>query len=413
MSVGVESGFSSDEVLTSRFPVHRACRDGDVAALVSLLQQLSNQAHLTAEDSFYGWTPIHWAAHYGQLECVVRLVQMGCEVNAVTSRFNQTPTHIAAFGGHPHCVVWLLQAGADVNRQDYVGETPIHKAARSGSLECIQVLLIGGAKPHFRNASGLTAADLAHAQGFQECFQLLSNAQNHLLQLNGFHANGALNGNSARCGQGLLSGVANRKRLLDDMEPVHIKKARTDSVGVLMQMQNGGGEELESMNVESAQDLNSDDDTKAMSGSHFVPTDASTNGHHQMLPHADAGDASPPKSLSAQWAATAARSAENAPASLPANQEAAEGPGQRRSADMCGSLHLTGSPSSCISHRPAWGLMAADCGDSLHYGHYHGFGDTAEDLTDSGSRLEHSTSVRAEQRYNQAVVSAVQLYHGS
>ena len=52
-----------------------------------------------------------------QLECLVHLVQMGCEVNSVTSRFNQTPTHTAAFGGHPHCVVWLTQAGADINKQ--------------------------------------------------------------------------------------------------------------------------------------------------------------------------------------------------------------------------------------------------------------------------------------------------------
>lgn len=52
-----------------------------------------------------------------QLECVMQLVQMGCEVNTLTSRFNQTPTHTAAFGGHPHCVLWLTQAGADVNRQ--------------------------------------------------------------------------------------------------------------------------------------------------------------------------------------------------------------------------------------------------------------------------------------------------------
>lgn len=52
-----------------------------------------------------------------QLECVMRLVQVGCGVNAVTSRFAQTPTHIAAFGGHPQCLLWLLQAGADINRQ--------------------------------------------------------------------------------------------------------------------------------------------------------------------------------------------------------------------------------------------------------------------------------------------------------
>lgn len=52
-----------------------------------------------------------------QLDCVMRLVQVGCGVNAVTSRFAQTPTHIAAFGGHPECLLWLLQAGADINRQ--------------------------------------------------------------------------------------------------------------------------------------------------------------------------------------------------------------------------------------------------------------------------------------------------------
>ncbi|KAF0045661.1 hypothetical protein F2P81_002190 [Scophthalmus maximus] len=118
MSAGQEPDFPGDEAFASRFPVHRACRDGDVGALVSLTEQLAqSRAHLAAEDSCCGWTPLHWAAHYGQLECVVRLVQMGCGVNTVTSRFNQTPTHTAAFGGHPHCVVWLTQAGADVNRQ--------------------------------------------------------------------------------------------------------------------------------------------------------------------------------------------------------------------------------------------------------------------------------------------------------
>lgn len=75
-------------------------------------------------DSLFTSTYFQWSRSWlcslspcTQLECVVRLVQMGCEVNTVTSRFNQTPTHTAAFGGHPHCVVWLTQAGADVNRQ--------------------------------------------------------------------------------------------------------------------------------------------------------------------------------------------------------------------------------------------------------------------------------------------------------
>ncbi|XP_056309220.1 ankyrin repeat domain-containing protein 10-like [Danio aesculapii] len=119
MSVGVESGFSYDEVLNIRYPLHRACRDGDVGALCSLLQHSTNQADLVAEDSFYGWTPVHWAAHFGKLDCVIRLVQVGCEVNTLTTRFAQTPAHIAAFGGHPECLLWLIHRGAEINRQTY------------------------------------------------------------------------------------------------------------------------------------------------------------------------------------------------------------------------------------------------------------------------------------------------------
>ncbi|XP_028427710.1 LOW QUALITY PROTEIN: ankyrin repeat domain-containing protein 10a [Perca flavescens] len=384
MSEGLEPDFSSDEVFNSRFPIHRACRDGDVGALVSLLQQLSNLAHLTAEDSCYGWTPIHWAAHYGQLECVVRLVQMGCEVNTVTSRFNQTPTHTAAFGGHPHCVVWLTQAGADINMQDFVGEAPIHKAARSGSLECIQVLLIAGAKPHLRNASGQTAADLAHAHGFLDCFRLISKTKTHLLQLSGLHGNGVQNGTRSPCGQGLLS----RKRLLTSADAGHMKKAR-GADGFLVQMQGSGGEELESMNMESAQELNSAGDD----------TEAPANGHRHTLPYADQDGREPPRSISSP------------PSAPPISGRQRQRRPQH--ADMCGSLHLSGSPSSCVSHRPPRrGLTAADCGDFLHYGHYHGFGDTAEELSDS-SCLDYSSSIRAEHRYKQAVASTVHLYHDS
>lgn len=69
MSVSVESGFSNDEVLNIRYPLHRACRDGDVVALCSLLQCTTNQADLITEDSVYGWSPIHWAAHFGKVAC--------------------------------------------------------------------------------------------------------------------------------------------------------------------------------------------------------------------------------------------------------------------------------------------------------------------------------------------------------
>ncbi|KAM6893951.1 ankyrin repeat domain-containing protein 10a [Xenentodon cancila] len=350
MSVRLHPDFDSDDVFVNQFPVHRACRDGDVGTLASLLQQLSNPAHLTAEDSCYGWTPIHWAAHYGQLECVVHLVQMGCEVNVVTSRFSQTPAHTAAFGGHPHCVTWLTQAGADVNRQDCVGETPIHKAARSGSLECIQVLLIAGAEPRLRNASGQTAADLAHAHGFHHCFCFISNAQKHVQRLSALHVNGMQSGQGIAGGQGLLG----RKRQLTATEAQHLKKAKRADVSPAALVQtHSTAEEVESMNLEHNADA---DNTKAV-----------TNGCHPIMPSADRG------------------TAELAPSPLTSTSPPAN-PHAGGESSRCGSLHLTSSPRSSAPHWPEWeNLMGADCGDLLHYGHYHGFGDTAEDLSDGGS----------------------------
>ncbi|KAM6955744.1 ankyrin repeat domain-containing protein 10b [Lycodopsis pacificus] len=286
MSVGVESGFSSEEVLNSRFPLHRACRDGDVGALCALLQGTSNPADLSVEDTFYGWTPVHWAAHFGKLECVMRLVQVGCGVNAMTSRFAQTPIHIAAFGGHPECLLWLLQAGADINRQDYVGESPIHKAARAGSLECINALLIQGAKADMRNASGLTAADLAHAQGFQECAEILSNAQNfqqNMAQshngsfLNGMTQNGGHHARPTIQGRSFSNGVPNRKRSFDGMEANPVKKVKPNGLGLPPEFLNGNGPlggggqaQMESTNMELAATVTS-----------VAGEDISSNGHNQ------------------------------------------------------------------------------------------------------------------------------------
>uniref|UniRef100_A0A1A8NXQ0 Ankyrin repeat domain 10b n=2 Tax=Nothobranchius TaxID=28779 RepID=A0A1A8NXQ0_9TELE len=183
MSVGVESGFSSEEVLNSRFPLHRACRDGDVGALCSLLQCISNPADLSVEDAFYGWTPIHWAAHFGKLECVMRLVQVGCNVNV--------------------CVyAWA----------------------------CLILM---------RNAGGLTAADLAHAQGFQECAQILANALNLQQNVAQSHNGAFLNGMSQNGGHALptiqgrsfLNGVPNRKRSFEGIEANPLKKARPNVKG--------------------------------------------------------------------------------------------------------------------------------------------------------------------------------------
>ncbi|XP_072114999.1 ankyrin repeat domain-containing protein 10a isoform X1 [Mobula birostris] len=388
-----DRGFSSEELLSRRFPLHRACRDGDVAALRSLLAA-SAPADIIQEDNFYGWTPLHWAAHFGKLECVMQLVQAGVGVNVTTTRFAQTPAHIAAFGGHPQGLLWLIQAGADYDMQDVVGETPVHKAARSGSLDCLNVLVSHGAKTDLRNANGLTAAQLALAQGFRECSQFLCNVQNH--QLNGFYTNGIASGlyrdNLITDGLNGYTGT-NRKRSHEESEHSGIKKPRTEGLCL----------------------------SNSAEGCSFLDEPftnlASANGYLHTFSF-------PPDPISRGNGASHGMASElssgfcNGPVSPPSSKSGAVGSESCQPlSEMCGALHQNGSPSSCVGVQPAW-----PCGptnglhgdhDPLQFGYYHGFGDTAESIPDLNSYMEHASSVKVEQSYNNAVCSVIHLFHGS
>ncbi|XP_043852517.1 ankyrin repeat domain-containing protein 10 isoform X2 [Dromiciops gliroides] len=411
----VEAGFSSEELLTLRYPLHRACRDGDLAALCALLQH-TPRAHLAAEDSFYGWTPVHWAAHFGKLECLIQLVRAGATPNVCTTRFAQTPAHIAAFGGHPECLIWLIQAGANINKQDCEGETPIHKAARSGSMDSISALVANGAQIDLRNASGLTAADIAQTQGFQECARFLLNLQN--CHLNRFYTNGTLNGVHQNAFPNHVSGGTNRKRSFEDIESAGIKKARTEAqsfVCSIPQVNGGADDDADSMHIDREFAVVSDMNSSS-SVLNTLTSGYATNGHLDFpsttqlngMENRNGECLTAPNGISSGLIPGLTFANSQKTPSVNGAEESEKT--MNISPDMCGSLHLNGSPSSCVANRPSW---LDDIGDNLHYGHYHGFGDTAESIPELNSVVEHSNSVKVEEKYDNTILGTMHLYHGS
>nr|XP_031322187.1 ankyrin repeat domain-containing protein 10 isoform X1 [Camelus dromedarius] len=360
--------------------------------------------------------PVHWAAHFGKLECLIQLVRAGATLDVSTTRYAQTPAHIAAFGGHPQCLVWLIQAGASINKPDCEGETPIHKAARSGSLDCISALVANGAHVNLRNASGLTAADIAQTQGFQECAQFLLNLQN--CHLNRFYDNGPLNGGHPNLLTSHVSVGANRKRCLEDPEPFGVKKARTtaqrsdDSMPVV----NGEAEDDADKMLVDREFAVVTDMKNSSSVSNTVTNGCVVNGH---LDFPCSTQLSGMESRNDQCL-TGPNGIGSGLVPGPPFPRSGGSPGVSgaeepekmvsASAEMCGSLHLNGSPSSCVASRPSW---VEDIGENLHYGHYHGFGDTAESIPELSSVTEHSRSVEVEEGYASAVLGAAHLYHGS
>ncbi|XP_022321207.1 uncharacterized protein LOC111123264 isoform X5 [Crassostrea virginica] len=166
---------STEELFHRNFPVHQACRNGDLESLSALLS--SGNVDFYEEDSFTGWSPLHWAANFGKLACLRKLSslsQYGCD--NPSSKFQQSPLHMASCAGHPHCTQWLIQSGANLDRQDYLGDTPIHKAAKKGNMECVSLLISQGANLCLLNHSHCTPSQAAAQNGHLECAQYIENS---------------------------------------------------------------------------------------------------------------------------------------------------------------------------------------------------------------------------------------------
>lgn len=82
--------------------------------------------------SYDGWTPLHLAAFFGQLEGARLLLAAGSDVAAVSrNTLANTPLHAATAGKHSDVALLLLDAGADARVLDSGGHTPARIAAEN------------------------------------------------------------------------------------------------------------------------------------------------------------------------------------------------------------------------------------------------------------------------------------------
>ena len=110
-----------------------------------------------------GFTPLHYAAFFGQEDAARVLLECGAEVEVVARNesIRVTPLHSAAAGSHSAIVKLLLEAGADPNAAQDGGFTPLHSAAQNDDRESAEALLAAGADPSLASDDGKTPAQLA------------------------------------------------------------------------------------------------------------------------------------------------------------------------------------------------------------------------------------------------------------
>ncbi|XP_074856246.1 ankyrin-3 isoform X2 [Carettochelys insculpta] len=156
--------------------LHIAARKDDTKAAALLLQNDHNadveskmMVNRTTES---GFTPLHIAAHYGNINVATLLLNRGAAVD-FTARNDITPLHVASKRGNANMVKLLLDRGAKIDAKTRDGLTPLHCGARSGHEQVVKMLLDRGAPILSKTKNGLSPLHMATQGDHLNCVQLL------------------------------------------------------------------------------------------------------------------------------------------------------------------------------------------------------------------------------------------------
>jgi len=148
--------------------MHRAAAKGNVARLKQLLLASPSAVN---EPDLSGFTPLQYAANWGQIETARLLLAQGADL---TAKKGWAPLHHAAAQGHLDVAVLLLEHGADVNaRAPSDDSTPLHSAAINRRAEMARLLLTRGADVEAKTRSGWTACHFAANVGDEATMEVL------------------------------------------------------------------------------------------------------------------------------------------------------------------------------------------------------------------------------------------------
>ncbi|XP_051048205.1 ankyrin repeat domain-containing protein 42 isoform X2 [Phodopus roborovskii] len=149
--------------------IHDAVRAGDVKQLSDIVE---HGANLNEVDVLHQFSPLHWAAHSGSLECLHWLLWHGADTTQGTTR-GWTAAHIAAIRGQDACMQALIINGANLAAQDDRGCTPVHLAATHGHSFTLQIMLRSGVDPSVTDRREWRPVHYAAFHGRLGCLQLL------------------------------------------------------------------------------------------------------------------------------------------------------------------------------------------------------------------------------------------------
>jgi len=120
--------------------VFEAAALGALEALIERCEEDAGRVNAYADD---GWTPLHLAAFFGNVEIAKELLRRNAVIDARSRNGNVTPLQSACAGNHTLVASLLIAAGADVGAKQDSGHTALDAARRNGNAELVALLGTG------------------------------------------------------------------------------------------------------------------------------------------------------------------------------------------------------------------------------------------------------------------------------
>jgi len=181
VSLLLQAAYYRNREMMALFLAHKKTLDIFEAAALDRSERIKElvetESDLTRAWSSDGFTALHLASFFGNLESVKILVTNGADVTT-TSRnpMAVAPMGSASSSGQTEIVEFLLAQGAEVDAPQTGGVTALHSAAHNGNQPLVILLLSKGADPKLRTDDGRNAVDMARDNGHDAVVQLLESA---------------------------------------------------------------------------------------------------------------------------------------------------------------------------------------------------------------------------------------------
>ncbi|XP_077389767.1 DNA-binding protein RFXANK isoform X2 [Festucalex cinctus] len=146
---------------------------------LSIHQLAAQDMSLLSKQDERGFTPLMWAAAFGEKTVVDLLLEKGADPK-ILARDRESALTLASSGGYADIIEALLRRDVDVNAYDWNGGTPLLYAVRGNHIKCVETLLAKGADMTTESDSGYSAMALAVALGYKKIQKVL---EDHILRL--------------------------------------------------------------------------------------------------------------------------------------------------------------------------------------------------------------------------------------